>query len=557
MPAKVVGYFVGAYSSSSLQVRKKSSILASIALIFSAFSLVFLAVMAATGAMAVAAVFVALEAFCVLVLVLLKSGRYHLSSSLFLYGLFAVMFVAIKFDAYRNVYETYVFGTLGCFILIIATLVADRPRQPLALAALSLGAIEALYWLDAYPLDGQVTLLAVQNLATPSLLVILGGGVASYLVSLNSKLVSELEARAAETRDSYDKLNAAMGAAHADSRSVGEKLSAGVARGMEAITELRAKVLGIAEGMDRLTAALDSSSGANEAAVAGQAEVRKTLVAYSEEVARASAAIEEMAASVGSLGSQAGGKMEAVATLAELSKAGEARLGATSASIGQILESVKRMAEMNVFIGDVVERTNLLGMNASIEAAHAGIAGKGFAVVADQIRSLSVEAGESSRRISEGLKETQEAVNAASGRNREALEFFRKISTEIGGVCSLLEELLANLRELTAGSEDVLKAVGAVAELTNSTERAVESSSASIASSSAGIGAVAEVAESVRRDSREIAGGIEGLREEIAEVERLDGDNLRTIEGLRRSLEGFASTGEAGAAGETGAVTAK
>jgi methyl-accepting chemotaxis protein len=541
MPSRVAGYFVGAYRDSSLQIRKKSSILAYMALIFSLFSLAFFAVMAATGAVTVALVFVGILAFCLVVLALLKAGRYHLASSLFLYGLFAAMFVAIKFDAYQNVYETYVLGTLYCFLLVVATLVADRASQPIALAALSLGAIEALYWLDAYPLEGKLTTLAVQNLATPSLLLVLGGGVAAYLVSLNSKLVSELEERAAETSDSYDKLNAAMGAAHADSSSVGERLSAGVARGMEAITGLRAKVLGIAEGMDRLTSALGSSSAANEAAVAGQAEVRTALVAYSEEVAHASAAIEEMAASVGSLGSQAGGKMEAVATLVELSKAGEARLAATSASIDQILESVKRMAEMNVFIGDVADRTNLLGMNASIEAAHAGLAGKGFAVVADQIRSLSVEAGDSSRRISEGLRETQEAVNAASGRNREALDFFRKISSEIGGVCSLLEELLANLRELSAGSDDVLRAVGAVSELTSSTEKAVESSSASIASSSAGIGAVAEVAESVRRDSKAIAGGIEGLREEIAAVERLDGENLRTIEGLRKSLEGFSA----------------
>ena len=72
-------------------------------------------------------------------------------------------------------------------------------------------------------------------------------------------------------------------------------------------------------------------------------------------------------------------------------------------SINQILDSAKRMMETSVFIGDVAERTNLLGMNASIEAAHAGAAGKGFAVVADQIRGLSVEASKSSRLISDTL----------------------------------------------------------------------------------------------------------------------------------------------------------
>jgi methyl-accepting chemotaxis protein len=222
-----------------------------------------------------------------------------------------------------------------------------------------------------------------------------------------------------------------------------------------------------------------------------------------------------------------------------MARAGEGLLSTMSDSIRGILESAKRMAEMNVFIGDVADRTNLLGMNASIEAAHAGQVGKGFAVVADQIRALSVEAANSSRVISETLRDTQSAVENAAAKNQEALDFFRRIQSEIDGVSGLLEELLANLRELSAGSDDVLRAVGAVAELTNATEKVVAASRSSIAQSSEGIASVVSIAKTVHEESSQMPVRLDDVSRDLAEVERLGGENLRTVQGLKESLEHF------------------
>ena len=541
MFSRIMDFFSASYSGSSLRIRKKSRILAAIALVFGLVSVAFIAIMAATKAITVAAVFAAILVFCLVVLGLIKAGRYNLASSLFLYGLLAAMFVAIKFDAYQNVYETYVFGTLGCFLLIIATLVADRPSLPIVLTVLVLGAIEALYWLDAYPLDGKVTLLAIQNLVTPSLLVILGGGVAAWLVALNKDLLLEVERRAEGAASNYEHLSKAMGEAQSDSLARGEKLSEGAVRSMQTLDSLRGRMAEIARGMDDLTAALGRSSSANDEAVARQDDVGKALVAYSEEVARASSAIEEMAAAVGGLGSQAGHKAQAVQDLVSMARAGEGLLSTMSDSIRGILESAKRMAEMNVFIGDVADRTNLLGMNASIEAAHAGQVGKGFAVVADQIRALSVEAANSSRVISETLRGTQAAVETAAAKNQEALDFFRRIQSEIDGVSGLLEELLANLRELSVGSDDVLKAVGAVAELTSATEKVVAASRSSIAQSSEGIASVVSIARTVHEESSQMPVRLDDVSRDLAEVERLGGENLRTVQDLKESLEHFSA----------------
>lgn len=538
-----ITFFARRYSGGSLQVRKKSRILASMALGFGAVSLALALLMAITGAIVVAAVFVGIALFCGAVLAMLRAGKYYAASSAFLYGLFAAMFVAIKFDQYVNVYETYVFGTLGCFLLLVATLVADRPVQAVVIGILDLAAIEALYWLDSFPQDGGVvTVLAVQNLAVASILTAIGAVIAAYLVRLTSSLIGEVEREVVTAERSYDELNAAMGAAQSSSQRIGESLAASVARTSESIDSLRAKVLDIAEGMGELGAALERSGEANHKAEGEQTAVRSALASYSDQVSRASAAIEEMAAAAASLASQASGKREAVRELVEASMASEGLFESMGQSMAQIRESAERVAGLGAIIGDVADRTNLLGMNASIEAAHAGAAGRGFAVVANEIRALSVEAGKSARVIGDTLKEAQSAIASTTAKSGEALDSFRRITGDIRGVSLMIEELLASIQELSSGSADVVAAVEAVADLTRSTEVAVDRSTEGMAESQRGMLAVAAIAARVRGETSEMSARFDGMRADTDEVRRLGGDNLGTIQGLKSSLEGFSRT---------------
>jgi methyl-accepting chemotaxis protein len=535
-----VSFFSAKYSRESLQVRKKSGILASIAMGFGLISLVFSLLMAATKAMVPAAVFVGIALFCLAVLALLRSGRYHVASSAFLYGLFAAMFIAIKFDEYVNVYESYVFGTLGCFLLVVTTLVADRPVQAVVIGILDVAAIQALYWIDSFPKEGKVvTVLAIQNLAVSTMMIGLSAAVAAYLVSMTSGLIREVESDAQAAERSYDELNAAMGAAQASAQRAGESLSASVARTLLSIVKLSSQGRGISLGMDELDGALSQAGEANRKAEDSQVEVKGALSAYSDQVARASAAIEEMAASADSLAKQASGKREAVRELVETSMTGESVLASMSKSMEEIQESAKRVVALSAIIGDVADRTNLLGMNASIEAAHAGAAGRGFAVVANEIRALSIETAKSARVIAETLKESQAAISSTAAKSGEALSSFRKITEDVRGVSLMIEELLANIQELSSGSSEVVSAVEAVADLTRSTEIAVDRSAQGMSESLKGMDTVSEIASRVRVETSEMSNSFDEMRKDSEEVKTLGAENLGTIQGLKSSLEGF------------------
>jgi Methyl-accepting chemotaxis protein len=536
---RLLDFFSGAYAGRSLQVRKKSRILAIMAIGFGLVSLLFAILMAATGAILVAAVFIGIAAFCATVLALLRAGRYGAASSLFLYGLFAAMFVAIKFDQYQDVYETYVMGTLGCFLLVVTTLVGDKPRQAITIGALFLAAIEAIYWLDSFPKDGKVTTLAVQNLATSSLMVALGAAVAAYLVRLTSGLIAEVEREAQSAQESFESLNAAMGEAQSSSQRIGEELSSSVERTSVSIETLRGRVETIESGMDELDGALERAGDSNRLAEDCQAEVKTALSAYSDQVARASSAIEEMAAAASSLAKQAAGKKDAVKGLVEAARAGQGVLLSMAKSMEQIRQSAREVAELGGIIGDVADRTNLLGMNASIEAAHAGVAGKGFAVVASEIRALSVETSKSARVISETLKRAQADIETAGSRSGEAMDSFKKMAEDVGGISLMLEELIASVQELSAGSSEVTASVEAVADLTRSTEGAVERSCASMGETLTSMEVVAEVASHVRVEIGEMSTSFGVMRGDSEEVRRLGGENLGTIQALKKRLEGF------------------
>jgi twitching motility protein PilJ len=138
----------------------------------------------------------------------------------------------------------------------------------------------------------------------------------------------------------------------------------------------------------------------------------------------------------------------------------------TSDRVASLGESSARIGEITEFISDIANRTNLLALNASIEATRAGKAGKGFMVVADEIRNLSERsshaADEITRLIDDIETDTSETIMAMELGNKEVAEGTKKVD----GAGSALREIL--------GAVDI--STTSVAEITNATEKQLQSS---------------------------------------------------------------------------------
>lgn len=196
---KFFNWILDPYKEDQGEIFRKARILLITCLFFFFMNPVMIITMLMTQAWIPAIMFCVVFLFCGLSMVLLKAGRYKISSNLFLINTFLVMFFAIKFDAYINSYETYVFATLGLALLIVASLVGYTRWQLVGVMLANTGAILTLYFVDTLPNEGGiVTDLHVQNLATSLVMVIVGSVAGILLIALQKNLLKAEEGKRKE-----------------------------------------------------------------------------------------------------------------------------------------------------------------------------------------------------------------------------------------------------------------------------------------------------------------------------------------------------------------------
>jgi methyl-accepting chemotaxis protein len=114
----------------------------------------------------------------------------------------------------------------------------------------------------------------------------------------------------------------------------------------------------------------------------------------------------------------------------------------------------------------IASQTNLLSMNAAIEAAHAGEAGKGFSVVAEEIRKLAESSSAQSKTISAVLKKIKGSIDKVSESTGNTLVRFEVIDSDVKTVSEQEENIRDAMEEQNEGSKNILDAVGNLNEIT-------------------------------------------------------------------------------------------
>ena len=241
--------------------------------------------------------------------------------------------------------------------------------------------------------------------------------------------------------------------------AIGNELASNMTQTASAVHEISANIDGVKQQALTQAASVTETAATVEQIVHRINQLNESIETQASSVTESSAAIEQMVANIGSIGQTLEKTDEVIKTLANATGDGRETVVNANSVTQKIAEESGGLLEASNVIQHIASQTNLLAMNAAIEAAHAGEAGKGFAVVADEIRKLAEDSAAQGKKITATLKILSGEIEMLSTSSKTAEEKFNIIFNLAEQVKDMSTRLTDAMREQENGSKEVLIAI--------------------------------------------------------------------------------------------------
>ena len=322
-----------------------------------------------------------------------------------------------------------------------------------------------------------------------------------------------------------------------EGQEIGENLIGSAEMTMQNIGTIRKNLDIINTQMDGLKNKISDSIQSHQKITQATGGVRNRIIEQNSTVSDASANIEEITASIQSISKLSSDKQIIIADLMRMADTIEEKISSAVEAIQNLLSSSKNLHEINEVIVNISGMTNILAMNAAIEAAHAGEYGKGFSVVADEIKKLAEETAINTAIIKNTLSTNINDIRITSDSFGVVSGKFQEIFHKINEVHHAITEIITGMSEMSNGTGQIISAVSEISNIGKQTQTAALEVETVIKENSITVRSVEEAANFVIESVGGIIKYFETIINETNKITQIGFKNKDQISKLAAEIE--------------------